>query len=828
MRRSAVHVAVTAAISGYGVGLLQTAQAQSALEEMVVTATRREENLQEVPLAVVAFSTEALDAHNVENIEDLNAIVPNVLIRGDAGGPQSAQFNIRGIPNVGTYIDGIWQVSNLGLLQREFVEIERVEVLRGPQGTLYGRDSTGGSIHLFTQRPADEFGATIDLSVGSYDRTDVRASVDIPFSETFRSRFTVGSYDHDGFVTSQTTGFKTGSLEDDITRLDLLWSPSDRVDVRITRQEDAMEVTNPRVEAFIAPEVAWAQGFQVGVAEAYDIASGGNYNPITSVAGYPGGQLGEYESRTESTVPDRQELDQTTLSFDLDITDNIHFKYLYGDTDVYSSNYLDWDGSQYNFFVNYNVATIENDSHELQFSGGGDRLSWVGGYYTWDQEDRNRGVEWAMGDWIFPVPVPQDTYGHPQVLDYADVLASPACTTRTPADVGYSFPGNVWPFPCNAGPFGMGWVGIISTFPGDRLNIATQDGFAYFGEVTLSVTDRLELTVGARHHDQDSDNQGVNIAQNVASGALEPRPILINTEFRPGEWAVGGVPDPATLTAVSFDADTYRFAVSYQFTDNAMAYVGYNEGFNSGGISTYVDSCGRVVLPYDPETIENTEIGLRSDLFDGRLRMNATYFDTDWVDIQLTAEVYDCIGGAPLTEVATQNAASANASGVELELSYAATDRLLLQANLGFLDTEYTSIKAGAPVTLTGPRSEFAGAPDETYNLGIQYDVELAGGGRLMTRFDANYWGAYWRHDVVDFRQNVFLPGREPEAGDIWVVNARLAYRPADRNYEVALWGNNLTNEYNYNSGFMHGIWQFDFASVDRPREAGVTMKMFF
>jgi iron complex outermembrane recepter protein len=142
MKRHALSAAIVAALGGYvgtsaPVAWSQESQASSGLEEIVVTATRREQNLQDVPLAVVAFTGDMLQRQNIENMEDLKAVVPNVIIAGNLGGSDTASFTMRGIPNVGTYIDGIWQVSNNGLLLREFVDLDRVEVLRGPQGTLY-------------------------------------------------------------------------------------------------------------------------------------------------------------------------------------------------------------------------------------------------------------------------------------------------------------------------------------------------------------------------------------------------------------------------------------------------------------------------------------------------------------------------------------------------------------------------------------------------------------------------------------------------------------------------------------------------------------------
>jgi iron complex outermembrane receptor protein len=255
-----------------------------------------------------------------------------------------------------------------------------------------------------------------------------------------------------------------------------------------------------------------------------------------------------------------------------------------------------------------------------------------------------------------------------------------------------------------------------------------------------------------------------------------------------------------------------------------MLYLGYTEGFNSGGLAIYSDSLGPVESQYDPELIENTEIGIRSDLVDGRLRVNATYFETDWNDIQLLATVRDRQTGQEVTELVLQNSASATADGLELEVTFAATDNLQLNANLGWLDTAYTETTSPA-VTLD---TEFSAAPDNTYNLGLEHTANLSGGGMFVSRFDAVYTGAYWRSPTPSLRQNAYGVARDYESGDYWRYNAQFAYQPPDGRYQVTLYGTNLTNEYELNSGFLHNIWQFDFATVDRPREVGVSVSMSF
>jgi iron complex outermembrane receptor protein len=850
MKYRPLSAAIVAAVAAYGNCPTLFAQQPprddgeetAALEEIVVTATRREESLQDVPLAVVAYTGESLETQGVSNMGDLNAVVPNVVIAGNNISTNTAQFTMRGIPNVGTYIDGIWQVSNNGLLLREFVDIDRVEVLRGPQGTLWGRDSTGGAIRVYTKPPADQFGLQVDMVAGNLQRRDIKAAVDLPFTENFRSRFTLASYDREGYITSKTTGFKTGNFEDEVIRADFIWEPSDRVSLRFNAQSDTIVANPPRVQTYIDPQIAYNSGFQVGLAEAYDIASGGRWNCRYACAGYPGGRLGKWESTSEITVPSRQWLEQQTVNLRVDLTDRIGFEYIVGDTYVDSRTYNDWDAGEFNFYIDYFNNETELTSHEFQFTGGNDRFSWVGGAYFWDQSDRGRNPAWSMRDWQEAQP----DFGEAQPLSYTNqVLTHPSCTQATPRSrgitswaphvaAGYVPPFALgldvnsvdgWPFPCDFLP--AGWVTALAAGSrppaGDRLNGSEIDGYAVFGEVTVGLTERLDLTLGWRYHEQEQDLFEFDVDAGVAAGITAPKPLQTNRE-----WFTGGVYDgiiiPGSREHVEFDADTIRTVLSWQFNDNAMLYAGYTEGFNSGGLAIYEDSLGPVRTSYDPETLENKELGLRTDWLDGRLRFNATYFLTDWIGIQLFATVRDRQTGQEVTELVPQNAASAEAKGWEFELVYAATDKLLLQSNIGLLDTKYTDSRSPA-VTLN---TEFSRAPDQTYNFGIQYDSPTRNGGSFLTRFDASYTGEYWRSDTPSLRQNAYGVPRDYEAGDYWLLNARLVYSPPAGNYQVSLFGTNLTNEYIINSGFLHNIWQFDFATVDRPREVGVGLKFFF
>jgi outer membrane receptor protein involved in Fe transport len=586
-------------------------------------------------------------------------------------------------------------------------------------------------------------------------------------------------------------------------------------------------------------------GTQVGVAQAHDIASGGLFNSSTAQTGAPGGSLGQWENRQKLNMPTRQNLEQTSFTVDYAITDNLALKYLYGSTDVLDANGQDYGGAEFNFFLDYNVGRTELDSHELQFSGDHGRVHWSAGAYTWDQKSRNRGTDYAGADWLHT-----PDRGIEKFLDYDDVLASPACQ-MTAADRGLDFEGvvrgngtvvgpadsaNSWITPCND-VFGHGIIDVMTIFltSGDEGREDSQDGDAFFGELTFDITDRLDVTVGARRHEQTNSSFLVDYVGGIAAGITEAAPYRAGGEYASYDRALSGnlvatgpgsLQDPTATT--SFKNTSYRFGVSFDVSDDVMVFLGYNEGFNSGGTSSFFDTAGNLVANnFNPEIIENTEIGIRADLLGGSMRLNATVFSTDWVGIQIQAQAIDPITGNVLTAVTTQNAASGKAEGIDIELTYLPTENLMLGANLGFLDTGYTAVESGLTEAYD-LNTTFTGAPDETYNFSVQYTWGLGNGGSLMARTNYSYTGFFERSSLLSFRQRSILPNRDPEGGDFWMLDMRAVYTPAQGNYEISLYGNNLTDEYNLNSGFLHRFWNFDFGTVDNSREVGLGFRINF
>jgi iron complex outermembrane receptor protein len=292
-----------------------------------------------------------------------------------------------------------------------------------------------------------------------------------------------------------------------------------------------------------------------------------------------------------------------------------------------------------------------------------------------------------------------------------------------------------------------------------------------------------------------------------------------------------GAGGPSPENPFEFDKLTSRLALQNQFTDDFMGYVSYSEGFNSGGVSVATISAVRTYFPFDPSTLKNYEVGMRSDLANGRVRVNVTLFHTVWEDIQAFGAVIDPATGQQLPSLLTTNIGEAEAEGAEFELTFAPTDSLLINLNVGLLDTAYTELRPGqmSGHLVWDTNTEFQQAPETTYSIGLQHTASLDNGATWVSRVDYNYQDQYWRQDpFLRLSGYIGIPASEGESGDSESLNLRFTYEPADANYQFSLFGTNLTDEYHINSGFFHGIWGFDFATVARPREAGASLTFRF
>jgi len=772
--------------------------AQEGLEEIVVTATRREENLQQVPISIVAVTGDSLEMRGLDSIERVSQAIPNLVVTGGGGGITQTNFTVRGIPNVGTYVDGVWQVGSAGLLTQEFVDLDRIEVLRGPQGTTFGRDSTGGAIRIWTKKPTDVYGAEVTGTVGTLDRRDAKFTVNLPITEKLLTKFTAASLFRDGFVHDLTTGANNGGLDEKVYRGDILWTPTENLTWRFIYSSDNNHLTEPRIQDAVFPGTLAEAGAAVGVIDLYALASGVPYNAFTQTAGYPGGQVGEWQNRSEITTPDAIQTRQFSSDVSWNLSKNMKLEFITAQTSQDAAQIIDYDNSQYDLVTDVANSRQRLFSQEIQLTGGQNRLHWVAGTYYWNQMLRSRTSRYQAEEF---------TNG---TFDINTAFNSPTCQAAAAQTVLL-----------NCQQVYAGAIGGGGRF--DTLNRTDTNGWAVFGEATISLTDTINLTLGLRHHQQDQVLQPLAIVTGV-TGPKAATPNLGFTGDVLGGSSVGLLPTPS-----SFDKNTSRLSLTKQFTTNVMGYLGYSEGFNSGGATAYVDPSDgiRKFSSYKPQTLKNTEIGIRSDLANKHVRLNATLFNTIWTDIQQAGPVFDS-QGHQLPNLLTTNVGAARARGAEFEVTLVPTDKWLFNLNLGYLDTAYTSILPGTLFLDTN--TAFAQAPKNTGSFGMQYNAGLKGGSQIIARLDYLYQSQFWRS--LAFLRTSFwapaVPAGFDESGGSGITNLRMTYEPANANWNLAVFGTNLTNERLINSGFFHGIWGFDFATVGRPREAGVQMNFKF
>ena len=603
------------------------AQGVTALEEIVVTARRREENLQEVPVAVSALSAEDLEIRSIENVRDLQMLLPNVDIRGGGiTGGTSGLFTIRGIPGVARYIDDVVQSGGADALQN-VVELERIEVLRGPQGTYFGKNAISGAVQYVTQKPQEEFGARIKTTFGSYNRTDLIANVDIPLSDTVLTKVTAASLKRGGYVDSLHVDESYGDIDNTVLRGMLQWQPNDSFTGLFTATYDNNDagmqanVLWDVVENFPVPwgMAPWSCG---GGPECYNAAG-----LVFTDELHAHGRRGEYLSESTFAGDGYDSTNESfTASLTWDINDSLTLRSITATREQDWGVFFDMDSTEYIFFDWWDYQEREETSQEFQLLGSSDRIDWVVGVFYHDLEALAKDQIWET--WDMPGPI----------------------CPRIRTCPRYRHAENL---------------------------IATKDT-AIFAEVVLSLTEQLSLTVGARYSEEDFYSEVYNNGEGVRDPQEGTRYFgqILRTD-------AAGV--PLIFDGISFDAFTPRIALQYQFNDNIMGYITGAEGFNGGGVNSLFNSelPNNGIAPFDAETLTNYELGLRSDLADNRLRFNATYFWGTWDGIQV-GEVL-----TP-GQTTTTNAGEAEISGLEIESVWRATDSFSLNFTLATLDAEYT------------------------------------------------------------------------------------------------------------------------------------------
>lgn len=799
------------------------ARRETALEEIIVTATRTATNLQQTPLSVYALTGDQLELSGIETGRELGIMVPNVVVNPGPAGERFPAAFIRGLPGVETYIDG-FAVYNAGFLQRSFVEIERVEILRGPQGTLFGRNTNGGAVQIVTRAPAEDFGVRLGAEIGEFERRTLNVAADVPFGDKLKTKWLVVGDENEGFMPSLSVPATMGGQDVLLIRADLLWQPTDRFSLRFNATKDDRESVPARIMRMPNPEAP--------VAVAYDVLAGNpqrlaqarainptfpdppfalaldRFTPESHQAGFPGGQVGRWQTR--DNIPASAWIDHriATLTLDWRITDRFAVKSLTSLQAQHNGQLNAFDASEVDIWTQLIRDEPEWRTQELHLTGShfNGRLETLLGLYYQALEVWSRQSSWNF--WEFAIP---NTGPNPGTPGPPGVGGRPLLN---PAAVGY----------VRSWGATVGNPAVAAFFPltfqtTDRLSFTEDIDRAFFGQFKIAATDRLDVTLGFRFTADDAVSTEYLPAE--AFRPVEPAGISPGDPYAPASLIADLVrPDTAT-------ASTPKVAVSYELTDDVYLYASYAEGFSAPLVVNSQLVAEPIVL--DPEVVRAKEIGVRSDWLDDRLRLNATLFRSRWDGLRVPKVLEDPSNPGQILGLLPTDDGVAEASGLEVEMFYLPGERWELSFGLGLLDTEYLAI-GDPPPNGSGlqPGTPFAYAPETSYSLGVRYRLPLTAGAELLLAGDYGWMDDYERAsgNEVQVKNPDGSPKPEPGYG---LLNARIVYQPPNRSWQVALFGTNLTDEWYVNGGVNATAFiGVDNGTIGRPRELGASVQFTF
>jgi iron complex outermembrane receptor protein len=662
---------------------------QAALEVIQVTARRTAENLQTVPVAVTSIGAEDLKQKGIENITSIQQQSPNTTLQVSRGTNSTLTAYIRGIgqqdplwgfePGVGIYLDDVYMARPQGAAM-DIYDVERIEVLRGPQGTLYGRNTIGGAVKYVTKALTGDNEFAVRGTVGSYGQKDLKLSGQTAITDKLFIGAAGATYNRDGFGTYLNTGDENYNKDIRTGRVSLQYQALDNLRFSFAAdktQDDSNSKGGHRLTNSLLTGEA----------------------PLDNV----------YDSKTSMPVDNSVETSGQSLTMAWDINANWTLKAITAKREGVTDTNIDFDST---IRPSLDVPAFYEDeqtSNELQLLFNNDKFKFASGLYSF------------TGD------------------------ACGAFGTVLVAGLGVTIENG----------------GCVST-----------DSIAAYAQGTYQVNDQWSFTLGGRYTKDDKD---AAVYRYVYLGYKLPRDtankIGVQSDFTGDE---------------SFNHFSPRVGFEYQANDNVMMYGSYTDGFKSGGF----DMRGNQSVnpnagdPYQPETVDTFELGVKSELWDRRLRLNAALFTSAYDDMQVTVQ------RAVNNTVASQvlNAASADINGLELEAVAVASDALQFNLVLGYTDAKFNEVMFYDAVTKTTTDVSglwsFANTPELTGTLGTKYTTTLLGGELV---FNANL---YHRSETQIFELPSVL-----DFGGYTLFNAGATWYDASGNWDVSLQGRNLGNK---------------------------------
>ena len=754
----AVLTPVTSAIAAEAAG-----EGARVFEEIVVTARKREETAQNVPIPITALSGRQLETRNITDITQIERLSPNTDIASSSVNNSATQVFIRGIgqvnwastqdPKIGIYIDGVYLSRPQGGLV-DLMDVERVEVLRGPQGTLFGRNTTAGLIHIINNKPGLEQEFDIQGGAGSDGHQTYGFTYNQPLSDSVSTRFALYGKETDGFIKNSITGRDRGNEDSLSWRASLSWD-LESFSALITYDHFEADERGPLGSCrFTGPENGFDAGGLASVANIFGI-----YEDMKANCR---GTTRDVSTDTTNDEGVDSDVDSyaLTLSYDFgwgELTSLTSYREI--DNFNGSWGWVMGNGPGSNFLeILDNHSENEIFSQELRLAGSTERLDWVVGAYIFE-EDSEESLR---------VPL----------------FRGVAVPSPTEWPFFYAPTGETNP---DGSPQTLGDIAVATQVFGSRNQgyLVTNENQAIFAEVTYGINDQWDLTVGARYTEDDRE---FTRWQTLFDGSFDP------TYFCPGMPTIEVAPGvllPASdrcTQNVDYDKTTTRAIVSYQMNADVMFYGSFSEGYSSGGFNQDVR-----MRPFLPENSENWEVGTKSELLDGRLRLNGTIFHNTYENQQLT--VGRLVDGQPTADLI--NAQEATLQGLEVELLAQLTDHLSTTLSAGWIEGEYDKFTVEDnqvdPVTLQEFISirdlsgvEFGNNGDElSLDIGFLHQAPFAFGD-ITTSLGFSF---------KDDQYYTLMNTPSSKVDSYWLTDVRITWRLTNDKTSLSLWGTNLTDE---------------------------------
>ncbi len=730
--------------------LAPSAFAQGAVdaveEEVIVTATKRGDALaQDVPLAITAYSAEQLQALNFQDLQSLSYTMPNVQLEDVGTARGVANFSIRGIginssipsvdPAVGVFVDGVYMGINAGILADNF-DLEAVEVLRGPQGTLYGRNVTGGAVLVRTRDPSNEFQVDGRVAVETGLQYSGDVSITGPLVEDVLSAKFATYYTHDdGWFENDYDGSQFGEGGMQIYRGALRFTPGSDFEAILRLEQGVSDGDGPA-----------SQNHSLFSRDSFDFS-----------INYPGYGSGDWEQAILETNWD--------VAFGNGTITNIA-----GWRSYEGLSGGDIDSTPNTAFHSRSVTEQEQWSDELRYAGTFGSVDVTTGLYWFGQNLTYIEERLLFGGYL-PAAAPTPT----SPIQYA--AADPFWITR----VG-------------------GGYGEFSTFGAfasadwhlnDQLTL--NFGLRYTEEQKDAQISRIRRGVTVVSQPVIA---GLGPAAALVGMSILPADNLDGAVVIPGEGVVGGSIDNRTLTFsdspfnLSWNDTSPRVGIQWEPTPDTNVYAFWSKGFRSGGVNFRVTtlaptSGSGAPTAFDAEEQSSFEIGWKQDFLDGRGRINLALFHNTIENMQRETNVPDASSGVQQVIV---NAGEAVIQGAELEARFAVTDAFMISAQVGYTDGEYDTVTAdlngnGVVGDLADYQLEIPRLAPWTYGVNFIYDLEF-GGGTLSSRLGYNHRDASFYNDANT--------GTLAEAD---IVDANFTFTPANANWSFAVYGTNLTDQ---------------------------------